>query len=416
MKVVGGVEGISFVHFDERDVVRHKLVQQIVKAYEAYRWIPADAPAHGFRGDRSRDRRAGPAAARARTGAPGSARVAPGARHAARSAIAIVSGRPDPGAQPAVPPQGCEYRRLSFPAAGSRRPAGGPTPRARIGPSVWATSSLPPGVARRQARDAGHAYAAELKFWPSMACCTFWVTITTSPADRGRMARLERRLRAKGGLRRRPDRARDGPRERSIDMIPLLLFLLAVAAVYLGTIETAFSALMKLSLRLMAERGRDDRLGYYLDDPIQLFVPARLLLGLIFSLATVLLAVRHRPLRREPRVARHAARVRRRLHPRLRAPLPSVIVRRNPEAVLAALLPPFGVIARAMSPISGGLVRLLTSGRPERLITAQEQSEEDQGEVAHAYLEAGEEQGLSRATSAGCCSRSSTSATRSPAR
>jgi phosphate starvation-inducible PhoH-like protein len=36
MKVVGGIEGISFVFFDERDVVRHKLVQQIVKAYEAY--------------------------------------------------------------------------------------------------------------------------------------------------------------------------------------------------------------------------------------------------------------------------------------------------------------------------------------------------------------------------------------------
>ena len=36
MKVVGGVEGIAFVHFDEKDVVRHPLVQQIVKAYEAY--------------------------------------------------------------------------------------------------------------------------------------------------------------------------------------------------------------------------------------------------------------------------------------------------------------------------------------------------------------------------------------------
>ena len=36
MKVVGDVEGISFIHFDERDVVRHPLVQQIVKAYEAY--------------------------------------------------------------------------------------------------------------------------------------------------------------------------------------------------------------------------------------------------------------------------------------------------------------------------------------------------------------------------------------------
>ena len=36
MKVVSAIEGISFIYFDERDVVRHKLVQQIVKAYEDY--------------------------------------------------------------------------------------------------------------------------------------------------------------------------------------------------------------------------------------------------------------------------------------------------------------------------------------------------------------------------------------------
>jgi phosphate starvation-inducible protein PhoH and related proteins len=36
MKVVSDIEGISFVYFDERDVVRHKLIQQIVKAYEAF--------------------------------------------------------------------------------------------------------------------------------------------------------------------------------------------------------------------------------------------------------------------------------------------------------------------------------------------------------------------------------------------
>jgi phosphate starvation-inducible PhoH-like protein len=36
MHVVGKVEGISFVYFDERDVVRHKLVQAIVKAYESH--------------------------------------------------------------------------------------------------------------------------------------------------------------------------------------------------------------------------------------------------------------------------------------------------------------------------------------------------------------------------------------------
>jgi phosphate starvation-inducible PhoH-like protein len=36
MEVVGKIYGISFTYFDERDVVRHKLVQAIVKAYDAY--------------------------------------------------------------------------------------------------------------------------------------------------------------------------------------------------------------------------------------------------------------------------------------------------------------------------------------------------------------------------------------------
>ena len=36
MKIVSQVDGIAFVHFDDRDVVRHKLVAQIVKAYEAW--------------------------------------------------------------------------------------------------------------------------------------------------------------------------------------------------------------------------------------------------------------------------------------------------------------------------------------------------------------------------------------------
>src|SRR5918999_500764 len=36
MKVVSRIDGIAFVYFDDRDVVRHKLVQQIVKAYESF--------------------------------------------------------------------------------------------------------------------------------------------------------------------------------------------------------------------------------------------------------------------------------------------------------------------------------------------------------------------------------------------
>jgi phosphate starvation-inducible PhoH-like protein len=35
-EILRGVEGISFVYFDERDVVRHSLVQRIVRAYEKY--------------------------------------------------------------------------------------------------------------------------------------------------------------------------------------------------------------------------------------------------------------------------------------------------------------------------------------------------------------------------------------------
>ena len=36
LKIVKDVEGIGIVYFDEKDVVRHKLVQQIVRAYDAY--------------------------------------------------------------------------------------------------------------------------------------------------------------------------------------------------------------------------------------------------------------------------------------------------------------------------------------------------------------------------------------------
>ncbi len=35
-KIIEGIEGIRFVYFTNRDVVRHRLVQQIIRAYEAY--------------------------------------------------------------------------------------------------------------------------------------------------------------------------------------------------------------------------------------------------------------------------------------------------------------------------------------------------------------------------------------------
>ena len=149
-------------------------------------------------------------------------------------------------------------------------------------------------------------------------------------------------------------------------MIPLILFLLALLAVYVGIIETAFSALMRLSLRFMAERGgRDDRLSVYLEDPIRLFLPARLLLGLIFSLATVCIALltgRTGSLNSIGMlmvfvavfilVCEHV--------------IPTLIVRHNPERVLEVLLPPFDVIARTVRPLTNALTRMIAEPRRER--------------------------------------------------
>ena len=59
-EVLRGTEGISFISFDERDVVRHTLVQRIVKAYE--RWQEANGTGRQLSlklgdpsGDRTRD-------------------------------------------------------------------------------------------------------------------------------------------------------------------------------------------------------------------------------------------------------------------------------------------------------------------------------------------------------------------------
>src|SRR5271168_3671953 len=41
-EVLRGIEGISFVYFDDRDVVRHSLVQKIVKAYEKYQQLTGE--------------------------------------------------------------------------------------------------------------------------------------------------------------------------------------------------------------------------------------------------------------------------------------------------------------------------------------------------------------------------------------
>jgi phosphate starvation-inducible protein PhoH and related proteins len=34
MRILADIEGVSIIRFDERDIVRHKLVKRIVRAYE----------------------------------------------------------------------------------------------------------------------------------------------------------------------------------------------------------------------------------------------------------------------------------------------------------------------------------------------------------------------------------------------
>ena len=42
--ILKDIDGIKFIYFDERDVVRHKLVQEIVKAYDRHQ---NGGPGHG---------------------------------------------------------------------------------------------------------------------------------------------------------------------------------------------------------------------------------------------------------------------------------------------------------------------------------------------------------------------------------
>ncbi|HEY3380492.1 MAG TPA: hemolysin family protein [Vicinamibacterales bacterium] len=175
-------------------------------------------------------------------------------------------------------------------------------------------------------------------------------------------------------------------------MTPLLLFLIACGLVYLGTVEAAFSALMRLSLRLLAERaGRSETLGRYLDDPVLFFVPVRLLVGACAVVTTVLLMREvgvDTPHRLLAVVLAELA-----LLVVCEHLTPLLIVRRDPGRILEVLLPSFTVIAGPLRPLTIALVRLDVVRR-ERGAAATPETEEQQGEAAQAYLEAGEQEGL----------------------
>ncbi|HWN85321.1 MAG TPA: hemolysin family protein [Vicinamibacterales bacterium] len=148
-------------------------------------------------------------------------------------------------------------------------------------------------------------------------------------------------------------------------MTVFAFFLVACAAIFLGTVQTAFSALMRLSLRLMAERGgRSEQLGRYLDDPLYLFIPVRILIGLITVLAAVLIA-RSSDIQSLKSVTifivSFVAFVVACEHL-----IPMAIVRRDPEEVLDVLLPLFTPLAGLLMPITIALIEVIGRRGRER--------------------------------------------------
>src|SRR5262245_13376448 len=171
-------------------------------------------------------------------------------------------------------------------------------------------------------------------------------------------------------------------------MIPLLVFLLGCLGIYLGTIEAAFSALMRLSLRLLAERSdRPDALAAYLDDPILLFAPVRLLLGLVTVAATTLLCLAigfDGPSRVGLALVSAAAFV-----AVFELLLPMPIVGRDPEGVLELLLPTFSPIARALGPLMQWTTRLLPAGKQAQPAPVPAEAIEASGEAPQTTVQEG---------------------------
>ena len=92
------------------------------------------------------------------------------------------------------------FRRIDRPTDVLSFPSDAPPRASRLASSFLGDIVIATGVARRQARDADHSYADELKILALHGLLHLLGYDHHDPSDRGRMARMERRLRAKGGL------------------------------------------------------------------------------------------------------------------------------------------------------------------------------------------------------------------------
>ena len=189
-------------------------------------------------------------------------------------------------------------------------------------------------------------------------------------------------------------------------VIPLLLFLLGCAGIYVGTVQAAFTALMRLSQRLSAERSDpNDTLTRYLDEPRLLFIPARILLGIILvvsvELATVLfristwrsLLVLAMMILGFVIVCEHL--------------VPQLIVRANPRVVALFLLPSFRIVSSPLLPLTLALLGLVrrrdaegaqtdeltlrgASATPEAVETAAEEASDEEARLLRSIVHFGD--------------------------
>ena len=133
-------------------------------------------------------------------------------------------------------------------------------------------------------------------------------------------------------------------------MIPVLLFVVIAGLLFFALVETAFSLLMRLPQRLEAEReSNNDALATYLEDPLQFFIPSRVMRGILLVAAVVLVAQtieRGFPgwlvlLGIGVAISVVVGQI-----------LPTIIVRRSPERVLETLLPVFTFVANLIVPLT----------------------------------------------------------------